>query len=270
MPSLSPLVLVFAASDPVCGAGIQADILTLATLGCHPLTVLTALTAQNTLGVDAVLPVAPDFVRRQAQSLLADNLSIAAIKVGLLGDAGHAEIVAEVAAKLEMPLILDPVLASGRGDPLADDALRTALRDILLPHAELVTPNVPEAYALFPEMPAETPLPQLARLMTGQGARHVLVTGTHAPDAEVINTLYGAEGEIRADHWPRFPDSYHGSGCTLASAIAAFLARGHGMETAVYEAQRYVLKTMERAYRPGRGQAIPNRLFALADGDRLP
>jgi len=264
MSSFPPAVLVFAASDPVCGAGIQADTLTLAALGCHPLTVVTALTVQDTTGVAAILPTPADFVRQQAQCLLAD-IAIAAIKIGLLGHADHASIAAEIAARLNVPLVLDPILASGRGDRLVDDAMRDALRDTLLPAATLITPNVPEAYALFPDMPPDTPLPQLARRMIEQGARHVLLTGTHAPTQPVINTLYGAAGEIRADTWPRLPDSYHGSGCTLAAASAAFLARGYPMDTAVYEAQRYVSNTLQDAYRPGRGQAIPNRLFALAN-----
>ncbi|MCL2021035.1 MAG: hydroxymethylpyrimidine/phosphomethylpyrimidine kinase [Betaproteobacteria bacterium] len=262
MPPNPPAVLVFAASDPVCGAGLQADILTLSALGCQPLTVVTALTAQDTTGVEAVLPVAADFVRQQLHCLAAD-IAIAAIKVGLLGNADHARIAADAAMKLKVPLVLDPVLASGRGDKLADESLREALLAILLPHTELITPNIPEAYALFPEMPPDAPLPQLAQRMIARGARHVLITGAHAPTPEVINTLYSAEGKIRADHWPRLANSYHGSGCTLASAVAAFLARGYDMEAAVYEAQCYVSQTLRHAHHPGRGQAIPNRLFAL-------
>ncbi|MCL2075369.1 MAG: hydroxymethylpyrimidine/phosphomethylpyrimidine kinase [Betaproteobacteria bacterium] len=259
-----PAALVFAASDPVCGAGIQADILTLSALGCQPLTVVTALTAQDTTGVHTLLPVSADFVRRQASSLIED-IPIAAIKIGLLGCADHARIAAGVAMQLNVPLVLDPVLASGRGDMLADDSLREALLDALLPHTDLVTPNIPEAHALFPEMPPDAPLPQLAQRMIERGARHVLITGAHASIPEVINTLYGAEGKIRADHWPRLSNSYHGSGCTLASAVAAFLARGYSMEAAVYEAQCYVSQTLRHAHHPGRGQAIPNRLFALKD-----
>ena len=261
MPPSRPAVLVFAASDPVCGAGLQADILTLSALGCHPLTVVTALTVQDTTGVEAVLPVDSDFVREQSDCLLAD-VPVAAIKVGLLGSASQAEIVAEVARKLKAPLVLDPVLASGRGDALADAALCHALREILLPHAALITPNVPEAYALFPELPRETPLAHLARRMLEGGAGQVLLTGTHASTPEVINTLYGREGEIRADCWPRLSGSYHGSGCTLASAVAAFLARNYIMEDAVYEAQAYVMETLLYSYRVGRGQSIPARLCA--------
>jgi hydroxymethylpyrimidine/phosphomethylpyrimidine kinase len=264
MPSQPPVVLVFSASDPTCGAGIQADVLTLSALGCHPLAIITALTAQDTTGVKAVLPVSADFIRQQVRCLVAD-ISIAAIKVGLLGNADHAHIAADVAMKLNVPLVLDPVLASGRGDMLADEPLRDALLDALLPHTELITPNIPEARALFPKMPPDTPLPQLAHIMIERGARHVLITGTHAPTKKVTNRLYGAQGQIRADHWPRLAGSYHGSGCTMASAVAAFLARGYVMKTAVYEGQSYVSKTLRHAYHPGRGQAIPNRLFALSD-----
>ena len=267
MPSSPPAVLVFAASDPVCGAGLQADCLTLAALGCHPLTVVTALTAQDTKGIEAVFPIPADFVRQQTRCLLAD-IPIAAIKVGLLGQADHASIVAETAARLKVPLILDPILASGRGDRLADDSLRDALWNTILPAAELLTPNVPEAYALCPDMPPATPLPQLAEAMLERGARHVLITGAHAATEPVINTLYGREGAIRADAWPRLPDTYHGSGCTLASAATAFLAHGYPMETAVYKAQLYVSNALRAAYHPGRGQAIPNRLFAITNSNR--
>jgi hydroxymethylpyrimidine/phosphomethylpyrimidine kinase len=107
-----------------------------------------------------------------------------------------------------------------------------------------------------------------ARLVE-RGARFVLVTGTHEPAREVVNVLYGARGVVRTDRWPRLPGSYHGSGCTLASAVAAALAKGRAVPDAVREAQEYTWQTLERAYRPGAGQSIPDRLFAVRDGARV-
>jgi hydroxymethylpyrimidine/phosphomethylpyrimidine kinase len=266
---LPPPVLAFAGSDPTGGAGLQADLVTLAALGCHPLSVVTALTAQDTAGVAAVQAVAADWVARQAAALLAD-VRVAAFKVGMVGSAANAAAIAAIVAEHRAaPLVLDPVLASGRGDPLADPDVVSALLDRLLPHATVLTPNSVEARRLAArtgEAAATLPLELCAARLVERGARYVLVTGTHEPTREVVNVLYGARGVVRSDRWPRLAGSYHGSGCTLASALAAALAKGRPVPEAVQDAQAYTWQTLEHAYRPGAGQAIPDRLFALRDG----
>lgn len=272
-PPVLPAVLVFAASDPTSGAGIQADILTLSSLGCHPLTVLTAVTVQDTVGVESVHPVEAEVVERQARVLLED-MPVAAFKVGVLGSVENVVAVAEIVADYpDIPLVLDPVLASGRGDEFAGEELRAALKALLLPQCTVVTPNTVEARRLAEEEEedeastgAGADLDGVAARLVELGARYVLLTGTHEQTAQVTNSLYGEEGLIRRDQWERLPGSYHGSGCTLASALAACLAGGAEIEAAVQEAQEYTWHTLAHGFRPGMGQFIPDRLFWARGG----
>jgi hydroxymethylpyrimidine/phosphomethylpyrimidine kinase len=239
---------------------MQADLLTIASLGCHPLSVLTALTAQDTRGVAALMAVEPAWITRQARMVL-DDIPVAAFKLGVLGSARNAEAVAAILGEHpRIPVVLDPVLASGRGDALSDSETMRALRSALLPLATVLTPNSLEARRITLAAP-NAGLADCARSLTGLGCKYVLVTGTHEPGAQVVNTLYGAGGMLREDRWPRLAGEYHGSGCTLASAIAAFLARGLAMEDAVQEAQAYTWKALEAGFQPGRGQHLPNRFF---------
>jgi hydroxymethylpyrimidine/phosphomethylpyrimidine kinase len=248
MPFAPPLVLSFAAADPTGGAGLQADVLTLAALGCHPLSVLTALTVQDTHGVSRMQALDARLVAEQAQCLL-DELRVATFKIGVVASAANAAAIAAILAQHpRVPVVLDPVLASGRGDPLADAAVLAALREHLLPRTTVLTPNTLEARALGGVADC------LAR-----GCKYVLLTGTHADTPEVVNTLYGAAGAVREDRWPRLPGSYHGSGCTLASAIAARLAQGDAVPEAVRAAQDFTWRALERGFRPGSGQHLPWR-----------
>jgi len=263
MISSPPLVLVFAASDPSSGAGIQADLLTLASLGCHPLTALTALTVQDSVGVESVHPVDTEILERQARVILED-MPVAAFKLGVLGSVENIVAVAEIVSDYpDIPLIFDPVLASGRGDEFSGEEMLAAMRELLLPQTTILTPNVPEARRLAERDDDENePDGEIcARRLIDEGAQYVLVTGTHDNTPQVVNTLYGEEGVIRRDRWDRLPGSYHGSGCTLASAIAACLANGLGIEEAVRDAQEYTWRTLSGAFRPGMGQFIPDRLF---------
>ncbi len=257
-----PLVLTFAASDPSGGAGVQADLLTLASMGCHPLSVITALTVQDSLGVEGVLPIDADWVADQARCLLED-MPVDAFKVGVLGSVENIAAIAEIVSDYpDVPLILDPVLASGRGDELASDEMTHALRELLLPQTTIVTPNSHEARRLAEaDDDDERPLADCAAKLVESGCEFVLVTGTHEATPQVVNTLYGKSGVVRSDSWPRLPGTYHGSGCTLASAIAAMLANGLDLPDAVREAQEYTWQTLKKAYRPGMGQFLPDRLF---------
>ena len=260
MSSPPPTVLVFAASDPTGGAGAQADLLTIASLGCHPLSVLTALTAQDTRGVEGLIAVEPAWVARQARCVLKD-IPVDAFKLGVLGSARNAEAVAAILAEHpRTPVVLDPVLSSGRGDPLADGETVQVLRAALLPRTTVITPNSTEARSLARAAP-DAALPDCARELARTGCKYVLVTGTAEPGAEVVNTLHDARGVVREDRWQRLPGSYHGSGCTLASALAAMLAKGLDVPAAARAAQAYTWKTLAGGFAPGRGQHIPNRFF---------
>ncbi len=266
---LPPMVMTFAASDPTGGAGIQADLLTLASLGCHPLSVITAITVQDTAGVEAILPVDAGWVADQARAVLED-MPVAAFKLGLLGSVETIAVIAEIVSDYpDVPLVLDPVLASGRGDQLADEDAIVALIDLLLPRTTILTPNSLEARRLALDLAedeeagdADAPsLSECAKRLVGAGAEYVLVTGTHENTGKVVNTLYGQRGPVREDSWERLPGSYHGSGCTLASAIAANLANGLDVEEAVRDAQEYTWQALAGGFRPGMGQFIPDRFF---------
>ncbi|HJV06096.1 MAG TPA: bifunctional hydroxymethylpyrimidine kinase/phosphomethylpyrimidine kinase [Chromobacteriaceae bacterium] len=271
-----PAVLTLAGSDPSGGAGIQADILTLASLGCHPLSVITAVTVQDTVGVDDFMVMEADWVNDQARFLLED-IPVAAFKIGMLGSVENVAVVAQLLADYpDIPVVLDPVLASGGGNELADEDLAGALRDMLIPQVSILTPNTIEARRLAsndPDEDEELSLEQCATRLLALGCQHLLITGTHDNTREVVNTLYGHGGMqgskvIRADRWERLPHSYHGSGCTLASAIAGMLASGLQMPEAVREAQDYTYQTLLNGMRLGMGQFIPDRLFwARADAE---
>jgi len=270
MSDTPPIVLVFAASDPSGGAGLQADILTLASMGCHPLTVVTGLTVQDTLGVEGMTAIEADWVADQARCVLED-MPVAAFKLGVLGSAENIAAIAEVVSDYpDIPLVLDPVLASGRGDEFSGDELIVAMREMLFPQTTILTPNRVEARRLGQhenDDGEEASDAVYARRILELGCEFVLITGTHANTPKVVNTLYGPEGIVRADEWERLPASYHGSGCTLASAVAATLANGLSIEEAVRDAQEYTWQTLKHAFRPGMGQHIPDRLFWAREED---
>jgi hydroxymethylpyrimidine/phosphomethylpyrimidine kinase len=264
-----PQVLVFAASDPSSGAGIQADLLTLASLGCHPLTALTALTVQDTTGVQSVHPVAAELLEQQARTVLED-MPVVAFKIGVLGSIENVVTVAEILSDYpEIPLVFDPVLASGRGDELSGEEIIAAMRELLLPQTTLLTPNAPEARRLAEndDDEGEPSIDVCAQRLIEMGAQYVLITGTHENTPQVVNTLYGPDGVIRRDEWERLPGSYHGSGCTLASAIAGCIAGGANIEDAVRDAQDYTWQTLKNGFRGGMGQFIPDRFFWARGGD---
>lgn len=267
--STPPCVLVFSGSDPSGGAGMQADIPAISALGCHPLSVPTALTVQDNVSVFAVHPLAPELVRHQAQVLI-DRFEIAAVKLGIAGSRANAETIAALIEQLRaknpaLPVVLDPVLASGRGDTLsADDAARVI--EPLYALATVITPNLNEARRLCGDAP---PARQAAALMQ-RGCGHVLLKGGHGPqELDVLNRWYGqlfrseyAEDAVESARWSwaRLPDEFHGSGCTLAAALSACLARGLPMREAIDLAQRYTQQALSTSYAIAAGQRIPNRV----------
>ncbi len=265
-----PVVMTLAGNDPTGGAGIAADIETLISLGCHPAPVITALTVQDTHNVNALLPVDPDQVLAQARAVLAD-MPVAAIKIGIIGDADNViALQTLLKAYPHLPVILDPVLTAGGGTELANAELIEAIQTRLLPLTTVLTPNSLEARRLAPE--ADT-LEACAMALLARGCHYVLITGGHeAPSSpEVVNRLYGNNRLLETQHWPRLPNEYHGSGCTLAAAIAALTAQitpasllEDAILSIVYRAQNYTWRSLQAGYPAGGGQWLPHRLHWAA------
>jgi hydroxymethylpyrimidine/phosphomethylpyrimidine kinase len=267
-----PVVLTFAGSDPTAGGGLQADLLTLASMGCHPLSVITAVTIQDTAGVEGVLAIDSDWVADQARCLLED-IAVDALKIGAVGSVENIAAIAEIVADYaELPLVLDPVLASGTGNEPSGEDMLHALRELLVPQATLVAVNAIEARRLAAdEIDDEDPtLAACAGRLLEAGCEYVLITGTHDSTPEIVNTLHGRQGVVRSDRWPRLQGSFHGAGSTLAAAIVAMLANGLDVPEAVKEAQDYTWHALKRAYRPGMGLWVPDRLFWARDDDDTP
>ena len=260
----TPIVMVFAGNDPTGGAGLQADAEALMSMGCHAAPVVTAITVQDTFGLKDFAALEPSLVVEQARAILED-LPVAAFKVGRVGSLANLAAIAEVIADYPtIPAIIDPVLASGRGDPLSDEPLEGGYRSLLCPLATLLTPNSREARHLVPE--ADT-LEACAQGLMSLGSRYVLITGTHEPTEAVVNLLYGNRQFIERFSYRRLPGEYHGSGCTLASSCAAVLAQGLEPVNAIIQALDYTHKALEAAASLGMGQQLPDRLFwAREDG----
>jgi len=253
-----PVVLIIAGNDPSGGAGLAADIQTVTALGGHPAPVVSAITVQDTVNAWQVEAVAPQLIARQAQVVLAD-MPVAAIKLGLLVNTGAAQAVARILkAHADIPMVLDPVLTADGGAPLAEDALISEYLETLVPLATLITPNTAESRRLAPH--AADPQSRAAVLLA-RGCRHVLIKGADEHTTDVHNSLFSHDGTQRHFSWPRLAGNYHGSGCTLASAIATLLARGHAPLAAVEIAQRYTWETLKQGWQLGKGQLIPNRQF---------
>lgn len=251
-----PVVLIIAGNDPSGGAGLAADTQAVTRLGAHPAPVVSALTVQDTRNAYDVRCLEADYVAAQAQTVLED-LPVAAVKLGLLGNAAIGRAVAALLARYPaVPVVLDPVLVAAGGARLAEDELIAVYLRELLPRTALVTPNADEARRLAPDAGSAQ---QRAAALLQSGCRHVLLKGADEDTPAVHNHLYGPDGAHESFVWDRLEGHYHGSGCTLASAIAALLAHGKSVETAVREAQTFTWNALRDGWRLGRGQYIPNR-----------
>ena len=263
MTKSPPKVMTFSATDPTGGAGMQADILTISSLGCHPVSIATGFTVQDTIGVNKLIPIDSELVNDQARLILED-MEVGIFKLGLLGSKENIATIAEIISDYpEIPLIIDPVLASGRGDEFVDIEARTMMMELLFPESLLITPNSLEARKLVSneseglELSIETCVGRLKEM----GCENILITGTHENTESVINTLYDSSNQIIPYHWDRLPGNYHGSGCTLTAAISAYYALGLSIEEAVEEAQHFTWQALKNGFKPGMGQLIPNRFF---------
>lgn len=252
-----PCVLVFAGLDPSGGAGIQADIEAIAAGSAHALPVITTLTVQDNDRVFAIHPVDPAILREQVR-VLCEKFRIAAIKIGITGSQDNVGVIAETIRRLrqqnpDVPVVLDPVLASGHGDALSRDDAVSMMRPLQL-LATLITPNLPEASRLCEGETSRSA--QAAHLL--KHTPHVFIKGGHGEGDEVINTWF-SESHEQSWHWPRLAGGFHGSGCTLASAIAAYLAKGVTLQQALSSAQTWVQASLGDAYAIADGQRIPAR-----------
>ena len=246
--------LTIATSDSGAGAGIQADLKTFAALKVYGLSVISAVTAQNSLAVTGLECLSPDLVRAQLQALY-DDFPIRAIKIGLLGDAANTRATADFLSEkyAGVPIVLDPVMVSTSGHTFLPAEAVEALK-ALMKLSAVITPNLPEARVLAGlEIRDDGERLKAAEKLLATGAGHVLIKGGHGREAEANDLLYGPEGPV----WIKGPridtPNTHGTGCTLSSAIAAYLARGNSLVEAVSLAKDYVTEGLRHSLRPGHG-----------------
>lgn len=250
-------VLVIAGSDSGGGAGIQADIKTITCLGGYAMTAITALTAQNTLGVQGIMPVAPSFVRRQIDSVWGD-IGVDAVKIGMLGDIDVIDAVAEALLhwnpNRQVPVVLDPVMVAKGGDALLAASARQVLADKLLPLADLVTPNLPEAETLTGLVCLDlTARQEAAAALMARGAGAVLMKGGHDQGRALVDILVTKDKILRYEAVRQDTPHTHGTGCSMASAIAAGLAQKLTLDQAVERAHNFIAMAISHAPGFGRG-----------------
>ena len=259
-------VLTIAGSDSGGGAGIQADLKTFAALGCYGMSAITALTAQNTQSVSAIHPVPPEFAAAQIAAVLED-IGADAVKIGMLYSADLIRVVADQLKRFQTGrIVLDPVMVAQSGDRLLRDDAVGAVIDHLMPLADVVTPNIPEAEVLLGRtLRGREELPAAARALARHGSRSVLLKGGHLASGDSSDLLYLASEQRCVELAAERVESRntHGTGCTLSSAIAAHLARGCGIEEAVRRAKDYIHRAIAAGagYRLGRGHGPVHHFF---------
>ncbi len=260
-------VLIIAGSDSGGGAGIQADIKTITMLGGYAMTAITAITAQDTTGVHGVWPVALDAVDAQMRACLSD-IGADAIKTGMLGSAALVERIAESLDELARgtPRVVDPVMVATSGDRLVDDKAVSALASLLIPQAALVTPNAPEAEVLTGKaVDGINGQRRAAEALLKQGADAALVKGGHIPGRVLVDVLQTQHGEWLFESERIETDATHGTGCTLASAISAFVGQGIDMTEAVEQARTYLQGAIRNAPQLGKGHGPVAHNWTLKD-----
>lgn len=253
-----PIVLSFSGHDPSGGAGIQADIETLNSLGCHCTPIITALTAQDSVDVKDFHATDPALMIEQARAVLED-MPVRAFKIGMIGSVANAEAIHTMIQDYpDIPVILDPVLKAGGGGELSETKLVDAIKNLIMPYTTIATPNAIEAKRLCSDADS---LDACAQGMMDLNCEYILITGGHSAGIKLTNKLWHRRDLIKTYEWERFEGEFHGTGCTLASAIAGYIAHGSPVESAVREAQSYTWQTVKYARRIGMGQHFPNRFF---------
>lgn len=260
--------LTVAGSDSIGGAGIQADVKAMSVVGVHAASVITAVTAQNTCGVDGILPIPEEFIKAQLEAVLKD-CDIKAVKTGMLYSAEIVETVADILEDHEMPLIVDPVMVSGTGSSLSDDGYASALKKKLLPMCELVTPNKHEAEVLAKMKIKTRDDLMLACELIGKQGSSVLMKGGHFNTPTVVDYLY-LSSEFTKMEYPRLRKAGHGSGCVLSSFITANMAKGLDIVNAVLKSRELIQESISSQYAIGKGDVVVNTMVKLkGDTDKF-
>ncbi len=256
MNKARPVVMSFSGNDPTGGAGIQADIEAISSMGARVAPVITALTVQDTQNVKYFSATDAKMVAEQARVILED-MPVAAFKIGMVGSIENINAIHTILHDYhDIPIIIDPIISAGGGMSLASEEMALAYSDLLFPLTNLVTPNSNEVRLLAPEADS---LDACAQELMDDGCEYVLLTGTHEATEQVINSFYGHHKKIEVSCWQRLPNSYHGSGCTLTSAIAGLIACGQSIPDAVSIAQEYAWQSLVDGYQSGMGQYHPDR-----------
>ena len=259
-------VLTIAGSDSGGGAGIQADLKTMAAIGCYGMSVITALTAQNTRGVSGIHPVPPPFAADQIAAVFSD-IGADAVKIGMLYSAQLIEVIARQLKKYGAEnIVLDPVMVAQSGDKLLQDDAVQAIQEYLMPLADVVTPNIPEAEVLLNRsIPGLEGMQTAAKALAGHGSRSILIKGGHLEDGDSTDLLYlaGEDRFVRLAAKRIASKNNHGTGCTLSSAIASYLARGNDIENAVRKAKTYIQNAIRAGadYTIGHGHGPVHHFF---------
>ena len=277
IPDMPPAVLCFGAGDATAGSGLAADVLTLSSMGCHPLPVQTAAILRDTRSADEVWPQDVDIVVAQARAVLED-IPVAGLKLGFCGSVDNVFAIAQILSDYpDLPLVVEPALyaAGDLGD--AGEEMGSALVDLILPQTTLLVVGRHELCRLAgvggveDDEDDEGDLPGLDEALErvlGGGTEYILLTGGAEHGPQVVNSLIGQEGTVRTDAWPRLSERFLGAGTTLAAAAAAALAHGMALPEAVREAQEFTQQALRHAYRAGMGRALPDRFFwARGKGD---
>ena len=262
--------LTIAGSDPSGGAGLQADLKTFSALGCYGMSAVVAVVDENTVGVTGVHPVPVDFVRGQIVSCL-DDIGADAIKIGMLHSSELIVAVRDTLARYDIKnIVLDPVMVATSGDPLLRSDAVVTLSDVLIPEVRVITPNIPEAEILIGDkITRQADLPDIAKMLSRDRKVSVLLKAGHLSDDELVDVFYNAETDeiVRLASKRVRTCNTHGTGCTLSSAMAAFLAKGYSLNDAARGAKDYISKAIESGacYKIGHGHGPVNHFFAFND-----
>ncbi|MBP7442268.1 MAG: bifunctional hydroxymethylpyrimidine kinase/phosphomethylpyrimidine kinase [Thauera sp.] len=280
--------MCLSAGDATAGGGLAADILTLASMGCHPLPVQTAALVRDTRGIDEVWPVEPELLSLQARAVLED-VPVAAFKLGFCGSVENVALIAEILSDYpEVPLVVEPALYAAVLLGEEGDEVVAALADLILPQTTLLVADRHELCRLAgvvdvapdddgddgdegdeaDEAEDDPGIDEALARLLGGGTEFILLTGGGEHGPQVVNTLFGHEGVVRTDAWPRLPGRHLGAGTTLTAAAVAAIAHGMALPEAVREAQEFTQQALRHAYRAGMGRALPDRFFwARGKGD---
>ena len=281
IPETPPCVMCLSAGDATAGGGLAADILTLASMGCHPLPVQTAALVRDTRGIDEVWPVEPELLSMQARAVLED-VPVAAFKLGFCGSVENVALIAEILSDYpEVPLVVEPALYAAVLLGEEGDEVVAALADLILPQTTLLVADRHELCRLAgvvdvapdddgddgdegdeaDEAEDDPGIDEALARLLGGGTEFILLTGGGEHGPQVVNTLFGHEGVVRTDAWPRLPGRHLGAGTTLTAAAVAAIAHGMALPEAVREAQEFTLQALRHAYRAGMGRALADRFF---------